>query len=149
MKRLYLYLLTSITLTAGSCNFLDVTPEHQLAPENYFNTEAELLRGLVGVYDVLGSTNTYGNYMLGRMGLDADQGFYSRNELTGVAVYDAYPTDILIRDVWRTFYDGINRANFLLENIDKPDIAENRRDVIKGEAKFLRAFYYYVEFQVF
>lgn len=144
IKKLPLYLLTVFSLTVTSCNFLDVNPEHMLAPETFYNTEQELFSGLVGIYDVLGHNQTYGYHMLGRMGLDADHSYYSRAELIGVAVYDTYPSDPLVTGLWQRFYDGINRANFLLEHIDKPDMSEERRDIIRGEAKFLRAYYYFI-----
>jgi len=41
-------------------------------------------------------------------------------------------------------YIGINRANLVLENIDKPAMDSARRSIIKGQALFLRAYYYFL-----
>jgi len=145
MKHLFKMIILSSLFLLGSCkSFLNTEPVDFLSPVNYYTTEDHLNRALISVYDVLGSSNTYGGNMLGRMGLDADQSFYTRNELTGVAVYDVAATDILVSGFWQTLYDGINRANVLLENIDKPSMSEERRAIIKGEARFLRAYYHFL-----
>jgi hypothetical protein len=41
-------------------------------------------------------------------------------------------------------YQGIERSNLLLENINKPDMDEEKRNVIKGEALFLRAYFHFL-----
>ena len=45
---------------------------------------------------------------------------------------------------WETAYQGIDRANLLLENVHKPQMDEARRGMIKGEALFLRAYFYFL-----
>lgn len=45
--------------------------------------------------------------------------------------------------VWAICYEGISRANKLLDNINNIPMDVERRDQIIGESKFLRAFYYY------
>lgn len=48
-----------------------------------------------------------------------------------------------LRDAWFAFFAGINRVNYLLENIDGIEMSENRKKEIIGEAHFLRGVYYY------
>ena len=48
-----------------------------------------------------------------------------------------------LKDHWFVFFTGINRLNVFLEKIDQIDMAENRKSEMKGEAHFLRGFYYY------
>ena len=45
--------------------------------------------------------------------------------------------------MWRGCYRGIGRCNTLLANIDKIEMDSQLKSRIIGEAKFLRAFYYY------
>src|SRR5690606_12999353 len=129
----------------GSCkDFLETTPMDSLSPKNYYETENQLRSALAGVYDRLGRSETYGDQMLGRMGLDADEGYFTRSTInTGVAVYDVSDSDAAIANNWDFWYEGINRANYLLLNIDKPEMDENERAAIKGEALFLRAYYHF------
>jgi tetratricopeptide (TPR) repeat protein len=48
-----------------------------------------------------------------------------------------------LETVWAICYEGISRANKLLDNIGGIDMDIERRYQIEGEARFLRAYYYY------
>jgi len=142
MKTKIIILITAI-FSLASCGLLDVELNGTLQEETYFNTEEQLETSLNGVYATLAESYLYGNYMLGRMGLDADEGYncYS-SDVGSVAQYLAAPADTKILSYWRKLYEGINRANLLLANIDKPDMDSIQRENIKGQAMFLRAYYY-------
>ena len=49
---------------------------------------------------------------------------------------------------WETLYKGINNANVFLENVDKADMDESVKTRMKGEAKFLRAYFHFLLVQV-
>ncbi len=148
MKKILLFVSIFGTLFTGvtSCNkFLETRPDDFLSPANYYETEAQLKIALNGVYDVMGNNALYAYRMHSFMGLDADEGYYNRSNLTiGVPVYDVSSTDAYVDGFWRYLYVGISRANMLLQNIHKPQMDESRRDVIRGEALFLRGYYYFL-----
>ena len=74
-----------------------------------------------------------------------DEGVYGHAGVTsGVQVYNFSSSDAMVDATWRTLYNGIGRANLLLENIDRPVMDEDKRNVMKGEALFLRGFYYFL-----
>lgn len=149
MKKLLktFYILSGALCISGiiSCNkFLDTKSQDSLSPGTYYETESQLNAALTGIYSILASGDTYGNFMLGRMGLEADEGWFRQGGTVGVERYMTYPTDVRITNLWKTFYDGINRANNLLAGIDKPVMNDSSRAVIRGEALFLRAYFYLV-----
>jgi hypothetical protein len=146
MKNWYLIMMVLAITTLASCKkFLDTSPSDFLSPKNYYETEAQLNTGLTGVYVTLASQNLYCNNMLARMGLEADEGFCSNAaELVGVAGYNVSTTDTKVLGYWQALYAGINKANQVLENINKPQMDETRRGKIKGEALFLRAYFYFM-----
>lgn len=53
-----------------------------------------------------------------------------------------YQNDML-NQFWNDRYAGINRANALLEATQNIELGSDSKNQIEGEAKFLRAFYYY------
>jgi hypothetical protein len=53
------------------------------------------------------------------------------------------PTTPSIRSVWRSNAQGISRCNQALANFDKFGISNELKNRLRGEAKFLRAFYYF------
>ncbi|WP_256009144.1 RagB/SusD family nutrient uptake outer membrane protein [Desertivirga xinjiangensis] len=124
--------------------FLESKPKDFLSPENYYNTEEQINFALNGVYDVLGQRGMYGDALISRMGTEADEGFYAVSTFRGPQVYDFSTSDTYVTTLWQLLYDGINRANMLIENIDKPDMTDESRADILGQAKFLRAYYYFL-----
>ncbi|WP_207424639.1 RagB/SusD family nutrient uptake outer membrane protein [Desertivirga brevis] len=143
MKR-FIYSLIAGSLLFASCkNFLDVTPD-SLSPSNYYKTDEDINTALTGVYDVLGKTATYGRYLYFEMDV-SDESFPASSSWTqDVALFNYDPGDIKLTATWNTLYDGINRANMLLDNIDKSNLTTEKRRVAKGEALFLRAYYYFL-----
>ena len=137
------------SLIAVSCNdILDIDPsEYSLVKEYYYSSEKEVNYALNGVYSSLADGNLYGNNMIGRMGLEADEAFedYSSDE-NSVGDYNTESTDYKVQRYWQSLYEGIGRANNLLENIDNEsiEIDSAKREDIKGQALFLRSYYYFM-----
>ncbi|GGH20197.1 starch-binding protein [Sphingobacterium alkalisoli] len=149
MKRnitLYLPIFALISfLTLGSCDrFLDSVPKDFLSPENYYENEEQINFALNGVYDVLGNRSMYGDVLISRMGTEADEGFYAVSTFRGPQVYDFSSSDPYVTNLWKILYDGINRANMVIGYIDKPELSSENRANILGQAKFLRAYYYFL-----
>ena len=145
MKKVQYILLCASLLLADACSLLDTESQDFIDPKKYYKTEEQLQSALNGVYATLAQTSLYGAMMLGRMGLSADIGYeaYTVDEGT-VGYYDVNPADSKIRNYWRDLYDGIGRANLLLENIGNPEMDEADRDNIRGQALFLRAYYHFL-----
>src|ERR1700712_4361514 len=134
-----------LALASGSCKkILTSTPTDFVTQANYFNSESEVNIALAGVYDPLQRNEMYGK----ALGCDlamCDEGFYRLSSLnTGPLVYNYDATDITISQYWTALYDGINRANIFLENVDKASMDADKKTVAKGEILFLRAYYYYL-----
>ncbi len=135
-----------LLLTVSSCDFLEKEP-HELTPETYYNNEDELQTALLGVYSPLMQEPFYGeNYITLHVQGD-DLSFYQRST-PRIAMMCAAATSTApeIMTLWRILYEGINRANVVLENADNvpaSEISEESRSRIKAEAYFLRSFYYF------
>lgn len=145
MKSFYISFLAFALLSLGSCKkFLDTEPSDFLAPGTYYNSEKELNYALTGVYDVLGSADLYGDNMFYQFDI-TDEGVYGHAGVTsGVQVYNFSSSNATVSATWKALYSGIGRANLLLENINRPVMDEKKRGVIKGEALFLRSYYYFL-----
>lgn len=152
MKRIYYFLPVLLLCTNISCKkFLDVEPKDFLPPSYYYQTEEQLLYSLAGVYDPLGSLDLYGRHYISRVGIEADEGFYNTSAVvSGPQVYNFTSSDTYVSGFWRELYMGINRANTLLANVDNnPNVNEAVRLQIRGEALFLRGYYYFLLAQNF
>lgn len=129
----------------ASCNFLDKEPM-KLAPENYFNNEEEASSFLTGIYAELGQSTFYGCdylYLVGGDDLSHFGGAGRAPSSKGLICNNTTTSDPAVTGFWYTLYNGINRANMFLKNIDKAAIDAATRNRYTAEARFLRAFYYF------
>ena len=132
-----------IGVISCSDSYLEETDQYSIDSESYFNSEADYYQALVGAYDLLQST--YVNVMLGEIASDNTLcGGESATDVVGFQQIDDMihtPVNSNLRDVWNWMYAGVNRANYILEFQDKT--AFEGKEIILGEARFLRAYYYF------
>ena len=146
MKRKYFLPIVLFLLSFTSCKkFLDTKPTDFLSTTNYYNTEGELLSARAGVYNSVGAQQIWGHYANYLLGWQADVSYMNRLTLNGPFNYNYSGGDAYMNGCWNLLWDGINRANVLLANLDKnPEIDQSFRDKIRGECLFLRGYYYFM-----
>lgn len=138
-------LIFSVSL-AGCKKFLDTKPTDNAAPNFYYSNEAELNSALIGVYDPLSSATLYGNNVFTFLDACTDESFFARSSganTIGVQTYTHNFSDPTISGFWGELYQGIERANLLIANINKPDMDETKRKEILGQVLFLRGYYHF------
>jgi len=143
MKKGLRILLGLLLITIISCDsFVDVEPDGSNA-ENYFNTEEEYQKALIGAYDLLQAT--FWNTLTSLVASDdyaagGDAFNYDQPTLQNINQMIHTPSDEnQLRDIWGLMYAGLNRANYILENKDKTDFAG--KEELIAEAYFLRAYF--------
>jgi hypothetical protein len=147
MKKIKYIALCLLLLTATSCKkYLETSPTDFATPQNFYATESDLNTALAGIYDSFAQDGTYSRNLIVELAQGTDEGFRKRSTVTDIFVhkYNHTEGDVTVLNCWRQLYDGINRANLLLENIDKPTMDPVKRDNIKGQALFLRAYSYFL-----
>lgn len=153
MKAIYKYLQTvglviCTCLMLSACDdFLDTKPYDFVAPETFYTNESECKMALAGVYYTLVYQEIYGNFYSCMISNVDDLSYYQRN--SGALTSQVYGNDHNagnqhVWGAWEVLYKGINNANMLLENIDNADMEESIKTRMKGEAKFLRAYYHFL-----
>lgn len=148
MKKIFVIVV--LFMGFSSCKkVLDTQPSDFVAPEYYFNTETQLNSALTAVYDCMQKGNMYsGGDGLGTVFNVTDEMYFAGNG-TGPKVFNYTAGEPLVFSIWNACYTGIQRANLLLANINKPAMDETKRNNVKGQAKFLRAYFYFVLVQNF
>lgn len=142
-------LLLPILLFLSSCK-----KDISLDPLNFQTTdktnEAQLINQLAGIYSPLQAEQLYGWGMWGYFAAGTDEGFnngVTANSTTTQALTEGFRSssdDASYLNLWGTLYSGIERANVLLSVINQPVMNEAKRANIKGQALFLRAYYFYL-----
>lgn len=153
MKKIILkFMMVFPIILLGSCKkFLETEPIDFFAPQTYYQTEEQLEFALAGVYDRLGVNRLYSAYIPTRYHFEADEGFFNlESQVIGTSVHNFLANDPDVRLFWRELYSGVGRANALLANVNSNiEIDEAIRNRIRGEALFLRAYYYFLLVQNF
>src|SRR5213596_490577 len=151
-------LLGLLLVPLQGCTNLDETPTSQITPGNFFRTEAEVLAGLAGVYAQLRSTAPEGSiYDASEVSTDEivvptrgsdwyDNGTWLESHRQTYSA-NSPGTLTFLNNAWNSPFAGIARANVLLEALQDSIVPNQTR--IKGEVRFLRAFYYYLLMDLF
>jgi hypothetical protein len=142
--RLFIFAIAILFLQiTPSCHkFLDTKPQDFISPVNYYKTEEDLNRALTGVYDRLGDMRLYTRGMFSFM-VFSDE-FYIKGGTSGINSNRIDASTLELNRQWEAIYTGIERANMLLENMDQADVSAEFSDEIKGQALFLRGYYYFL-----
>src|SRR5690606_32375155 len=154
MKRLHI-LAVSLIFLLVSCEkstFLAEPPYSFTSPENFYKTESDLKMALVGCYSTINTKNVPGAFVpdgtYDRGLLYILQGIdemlpNSTDESTDFVRLSYVPTGTFMSAHWAAYFAGISRCNLLLEKTPGVEMSPPVRDKIMGEARFLRAFFYY------
>lgn len=147
MKSLYkkISVLLLLITTFACHDLLDQTPLINFAPENYFSTENELLTGINATYDPLTSVGGRNNLYYAGLPLFLD--FLSDDvQFTGGGGFgegervEITANNPFVNRAYLGYFEIVNRANLMLENIPNVNLPEERRNRYSGEVRFLRAF---------
>ncbi|WP_421751659.1 RagB/SusD family nutrient uptake outer membrane protein [Croceimicrobium sp.] len=145
MKSTRLFLaLFLILISFSSCEkYLDVQPAYAQDAENYFNSEQDYELALIGAYDLLQAS--YLTQWIGEIASDNSiAGGESVTDTEGLHEIDQMNHDAVnneLRDIMRFNYAGVARCNYIMEYKDKTSF--EGKEVIIGETRFLRAYYYF------
>lgn len=157
MRKQYLFRITTsamlVLLLAPACqngDFLEVKPQGVINANNYFQTAQHAIWSVNATYNSLRDWNLTSLPWLAMTDIvtdDAVKGSFPADAQRLTAFDDfswdpGFPEDI--RGSWRGHYQGIFRANVAIDGIPKvPAMDETLRKRLIGEAKFLRAHFYF------
>lgn len=148
-----LNILTSAVMIfmLGACSddFTDLSPISERNAGNFYRTATDFEVAINGTYDALQADGTYGRtYILmnemrsdnvandaGASGLAAS--------LEQIDQFSELPDNEYVRDAWVASYEGIARANAILDRIGEAGFDQVLKDQFRGEALFVRSLLYY------
>ncbi len=153
------YLIFAVTgfIMLISCDedkFLNPLPDTAVAVESFFQTDADVLAGVIGIYDAIQGTNentttNIGNsnrgvqfeHLLTEHRTDNTRNATLEGSKSDFHRYVVNANNVESEDFYQSMYSVIFRANNVLNFID---IAEsNNQARYTAEAKFLRAYAYF------
>lgn len=156
-KSVSVLFLAGIGFGAISCNtgnLEDVKNTGTFDTENYFQNEEQAFGGLVATYDMLRKySGGFENEVTFFNGASDD--FYSgggnSSDGAGIQGFSNYTINPIIMPAsyWKDFYQGITKANLLLERLPGINMNEQNKKRFTAEAKVLRSLYYFELLRIF
>lgn len=148
-----------VTLVITGCSKkLDITPETFVSPEELYKDEQGAASGVTGIYRKLMELNSGDYYFMGVVGTDEGKtssfvptwgGYWQHYD--GVNSYNSLLSaqNDLVQGFWNSSYKGIVNANTAIRYIPLSSASEDVKNRLIGEAKFLRAVFYFELVQFF
>jgi starch-binding outer membrane protein, SusD/RagB family len=140
------------TLALGSCKKeLDQPLLGSFEPGSYFTSDANANLAVNAAYFPLAFTSATSNavWVLGDVASDdavtggplGESADYER-----VGDYNIIPSNAAVEAVWQRYYDGVFKSNVVLDGLAEANtsVSENVRKLGIAQAKFLRAYYYFI-----
>lgn len=139
-------------ISASSCgtDFLSPEPDSAISATGFYKTEDQVLNAVLNMYDGIQGVNALSQtdadlnhaiqveYYVTEMRSDNTKTKSGEGEAAQFENQTVVPTNGIVYDYYRSFYDVINRANTVLEHLDV--VSDTNRPKFEGEAKFVRAY---------
>ena len=141
----YFFLVAVLLVVNNGCSEdnLNIDPADQYSVETFWKTEEHARAGLSGCYEVLRSV--YGGGWVYETDMVTPNAWgYNENGGIGPLARGVHTTtDGAIAGRWNVNYQGVGRVNTFLDRIGGITMDEALKTRMTGEAKFLRALYYF------
>lgn len=141
-----------ILLLAGlvSCNDLTLVPESALTGSNFPLTESDAIAAINGVY-IPNSTFSSNSSYIAELPADATQCGENVTSGSGASIgtFEHDPQNGNVTNAWTTLFTGVTAASSAIDRISETNIDGSLKARLIGEAKFLRALYYFYLVQIF
>ncbi|MNQ37092.1 SusD family protein [compost metagenome] len=155
MKKLRYIIAISAIFAVSSCDdYLDTDNLSEKSLDSFYKSPTDIDEAMAGVYNAIYTPNVHSeeqvaanlmdNMMFGGGGPDDKSAKWVDNFED--------PAEDTYRDMWKQSYNGISRANAIIEKVPKADFskyfntpqeAEDFKKQALGEALFMRAFFYF------
>jgi len=143
----YISLLIVVLFTTACSDFLDEELKGDYTSKMFYKTQADAIGSVNGVYEILAFSDVANNlWVFGDVASDdAIKGGNSgdQTDIKYVDEFNVNPDNGAVENIWKHYFEGINRANNTIHYVPQINMDEVLRDRIVAEGKFLRAYFYF------
>ena len=134
-----------LALFIASCDadFLDKTPPDAIPAEGFFDSTDRAEQAVNAAYATLQTTDLYSNTLCKLYDPPSGDVILSNTSGYGFNNFTFSTADPDMMSVYKRLYEGVFRSNVVISEVPEMDIDQDLGDRYIGEAKFLRALYYW------
>jgi len=142
------YIISALVLVAGvGCKRdLDTINPNAQTAQSFWQNENDAKLGINAAYSSLVTDGTYMRFtpLLQNVTGDDVRSNSPWSAMSGAAKFSLGTADWAGYGwAWETYYQGVNRCNQVLDNVPKIEMSQANKDVIMGQAYFLRGLYFF------
>lgn len=141
---------TVFLLALGSCkkDFITIQPKELFLAQDYYKNRDQAFAGLVAVYDVLRKNSGGFENMITMMNAGSDDNYAGgggASDGVGIQGFSNFTinSNTIPRSFWSDHYQGVFRANVLLQKLPDVTMDAGEKARFTAETKALRATYYF------
>ncbi len=149
MKKI-VYFIVAAAMLMGCENFLDQKPLTLKTSSNFPQSADDAKQMMAGIYTTMNNAQRFVDqsyFFVCEVASDDKLGGGGMNDVKAQAYENfQYSDPEMLEHAWAQGYTGIYRANYAIENLGdlaSDVISESQNNQYKGEALFLRAWFYY------
>lgn len=138
--------LTVLITSVSGCqsDFLEEDPKSFILPDNFYKTENDANAALVSVYNALRPIYSQDMTFVGDLaGEQTNIGTAANTDRLEIDNFTIQTTNLILSNNWNNNYVVINRANAVISRVPAIEMTTDKKDIIIGEAHFLRALAYF------
>lgn len=148
MKNITKIFFTLFVLAFSACSdFLQEDLQGTYSNATFYKTEAHALLAISGVYNSASFVSTNNDlWVFGDIASDdATKGGLAgdQSDIQFIDEFSYSRNNGALEKIWKHYYEGISRANYLLYYGSDIEMDADLKSRILGEAKFLRAYFYF------
>lgn len=147
MKTIKMATVIMAIASSGCNNFLEENPVGYYTSQTFYKSSSDAIAALNGVYNAVAFVSTQNQlWVFGDVasddavkgGLPGDQ-----SDIQYIDQFNYARTNTVLANVWQFYYEGVTRVNYLLYYVPAISMDAALKNRILGEAKFLRAYFYF------
>jgi starch-binding outer membrane protein, SusD/RagB family len=147
MKKTYFIMLILVFAGVSCDNFLNEDLQGRYTSQTFYKTQDQALNTVTSAYNSLLFNNTDNSlWVFGDVASDdAVKGSLPGDQIDiqYIDQFNVLSSNSELLKMWQSFYEGISRSNNALHYIPGISMNEELKARLLGEAKFLRAFFYF------
>jgi hypothetical protein len=146
-----LSLLAALTFTTAGCEkFLDQPVLGQYETGAFFTSDANAILAVNAAYVPLSFRDAASNALWVLGDVASDDAVKGSNpgdqaDFENIDNFNISPINAAVEAMWKRYYDGVFRCNVVIDGVpaSNTNISANVREQVVGQARFLRAYYYF------
>lgn len=151
MKKYMLSVALSLFFLCSCNKFLELSPAHQINENNFYKTAKDFENALVGVYASFRDIFTREIFYIAELTTDNAEVSISSSSVAEMEFdeMNLTPANTIVQGFWTKVLFTVARTNILLQRLEDSDLNTETKARIAGEARFIRAYSYFLMVQVF